>query len=251
MSGLAAPVPIALDVAPRHLKQTVGAVICDDLLGNTPGTANLVAVLAVEQVLEGVEAVGRARRSRVEGPLEGVELLRGARGGGIAVAVAGEVGRIGAGALDIGVGSQCSHREGRSVAPSGLGPWIASFAEGGESRRVVRETEQSRHRLGKQCGWIMGPFCDAAILNVTLRLSGVWVGTLCGLPKETGAHHSRHGHVGELQGERVEALRYVAHETLARGTYRSLGAVGLRSLLPSLLSSTYRFLHPHIGESQS
>lgn len=110
---LAVPVAVALDVAPWHLKQTVGAVICDYLLGNTPGTADLVAVLAVEKVLEGVKAISRARGSWIEGPLEGVELLGSARGGGIAVAVAGEVGRVGAGALNIGVWGQCSHREGR------------------------------------------------------------------------------------------------------------------------------------------
>lgn len=70
-----------------------------------------MTVLAVEQVLEGIETIGCARGSWIERPLEGVKLFGGARSGGIAVTVAGQVGRIGAGALDIGVRSQCSHRE--------------------------------------------------------------------------------------------------------------------------------------------
>lgn len=51
---LVAPISVALDVAPRHLEQAVGAVVCDNLLSYTPGTSDLVAVLAVEQVLEGI-----------------------------------------------------------------------------------------------------------------------------------------------------------------------------------------------------
>lgn len=149
---LAVPVAIALDVAPWHLEQTIGAVICNDFLGNTPGAADLVAVLAVEQVLEGVEAIGRTRRSRVEGPLESIELLGGARSGWIAVAVAGEVGRVGAGALNIGVWSQCRHREGRPVVwawPNLRAVSVAKRVGLSVSRRVLGQGARSRRWLEK------------------------------------------------------------------------------------------------------
>lgn len=131
---LAVPVPIALDIASRHLKQTVRAVICNNLLGYTSWAANLVAVLAIEQVFEGVEAIGCTRRSRVEGPLEGVELLGGAWSSGIAMAMARKIGRIRTGALDIGVRSQCSHRSGREPV---LGLTVGSL--GCEEMRVGRD----------------------------------------------------------------------------------------------------------------
>lgn len=149
---LAVPVAIALDVAPWHLKKTVGAVICDDLLCNTPGTANLVAVLAVEQVLQGVKAIGRARGSRVEGPLESIQLLGGTRGGWIAVAVAGEVGRVRAGALDICVWSQCRHREGYPAVRARRNQratLVAKTVVSSVSRRVLGQTAQGRRWLEK------------------------------------------------------------------------------------------------------
>ncbi len=66
-TGACVPVPLALDVARRHLEQAVGAEVGDDLLYYAARTADLVAVLAVQQVLERVQAVvgADARGSKV------------------------------------------------------------------------------------------------------------------------------------------------------------------------------------------
>lgn len=67
-----------------------------------------MAVLAVEQILEGIQAVVGPRGARVEGALVIVEV--GLEGGGrVAVAMAREVRRVRAGALDVGVGRHGSH----------------------------------------------------------------------------------------------------------------------------------------------
>ena len=63
------PVAFALDVATRHLKQTGRAVESHNLLGHAAWTSYLVAVLAVEQVLQRVQTVVGSGRPRVEGAL--------------------------------------------------------------------------------------------------------------------------------------------------------------------------------------
>jgi hypothetical protein len=50
-TALSIPVSFALEIAARNLKQTARAVVGDDLFSNTPRTADLVAVLAVQQIL--------------------------------------------------------------------------------------------------------------------------------------------------------------------------------------------------------
>lgn len=52
--GAVAPIPIALDIATRHLEEAIGTVVRDNLLCYTPWTPDLVAVFAVEQILERV-----------------------------------------------------------------------------------------------------------------------------------------------------------------------------------------------------
>lgn len=50
------PVALAAEVAAGNLEQAVGTVVCDYLLIDTSWTSNLLAIFAVEEVLEGVEA---------------------------------------------------------------------------------------------------------------------------------------------------------------------------------------------------
>ena len=65
--GVGLPVPFTLHTAAWDLKQAVRAIPAHYLVQNTSRTADLVAVLAVEEVLEGIQAVVGSRSSRVEG----------------------------------------------------------------------------------------------------------------------------------------------------------------------------------------
>lgn len=106
-----APVPIAFDVAPRHLKETAGAVVGDSFLCYTPRAPNLVALHAVEEVFEGVQAEVGARGARVEGGFVVVG-LRLQRSGGVVVVMARDIGWIGARTEDVRVRAHGGHRSG-------------------------------------------------------------------------------------------------------------------------------------------
>lgn len=111
---LVAPISITLDIATRHLKQAIGAVVCHDFLCYTSRAPDLVAVLAVEQVLERVQTVVCTGSPGIEGLLESVEFM--CRGRGIAVTVTRQVCRVGAGTLDVHISSRScrsGHRDSR------------------------------------------------------------------------------------------------------------------------------------------
>ena len=65
--GWGLPVSFTLHTAAGNLKQTVRAVPAYYLVQHTSRTADLVAVLAVEEVLERIQAIVGSRSSRVEG----------------------------------------------------------------------------------------------------------------------------------------------------------------------------------------
>lgn len=78
-----------------------------------------MAVLAIEKVLERIETIVCARRSRVKGAFLVVGIGLQGRGG-IAVAVTRRVGWIRAGTLDVGVGRHGRHLDGRDSKYSRL-----------------------------------------------------------------------------------------------------------------------------------
>jgi hypothetical protein len=51
------PVSLAPQVTARNLKETVGTIVCHNLFVDASRTSDLLAVFAVEEVLERVEAV--------------------------------------------------------------------------------------------------------------------------------------------------------------------------------------------------
>lgn len=51
------PIPVTAQVTTGNLKQTIWAIICNNFLVHTSWTSYLLAVFAVEKVLERVEAV--------------------------------------------------------------------------------------------------------------------------------------------------------------------------------------------------
>lgn len=100
------PVALAAEVAAGDLKQAVGTVVCDYLLIDASRTSNLLAVFAVEKVLEGVEAEVGSRGTRVKGPL--------IFGGVLQLRAIWKVGRreVGAGTLYVRVGDHGRHGSG-------------------------------------------------------------------------------------------------------------------------------------------
>lgn len=60
------PVSFALQVATRHFEEAVWAVVRDDFFVHTSWAADLVAVFAVQQVLERIEAVVGAGVAGIE-----------------------------------------------------------------------------------------------------------------------------------------------------------------------------------------
>lgn len=104
-----APVPIALDVAPRDLKEAGGAVIGDNLLGYAPRAADLVAFDTVQEVFERVQTEVGTRGARVEGGFVVFGWCWMQRRCGVVVVVAGEIGRVGAGTEDVCVWIHGSH----------------------------------------------------------------------------------------------------------------------------------------------
>jgi hypothetical protein len=77
---LHAPVALALQVAAGNLEQAARAVVGHDLLGDAARTPDLVAVFAVHQVLERVQAVVGPRGARVEVPVVIAAVTSSARG---------------------------------------------------------------------------------------------------------------------------------------------------------------------------
>lgn len=103
-----APVSIAFDVAARHLEETIGAVVGDNLLCYTPRTTNLVAFDTVEEIFERVQAEVGARGARVKGGFIVVGFWWQRRGR-VVVTMAGEVGWIGTWAQNVCVWIHGSH----------------------------------------------------------------------------------------------------------------------------------------------
>lgn len=163
--GAVAPISITLDIAARHLKQAIGTVVRDNLLCYTPWTPDLVAVFAVEQVLERVQAIVCTGSSGIEGFLESVEFM--CRGCGIAVAMAGEVCRVGAGALDVRVRSRSSHsgdRRGRRGRRGEIRfqPSLALRRDALCSPSRWRRGLTGRDKVEQTEGcWLMDPFLGA------------------------------------------------------------------------------------------
>ena len=62
------PPSLALDHASRHLEETAWAVPTHNLLYRTSRTPDLLAVLAVKEMLEAIEREVRPRGSRIERP---------------------------------------------------------------------------------------------------------------------------------------------------------------------------------------
>lgn len=103
-----APVSIAFNIASRHFKQTVRAIVCDYLFSYASWTTDLVALDAVEEVFERVQAKVGARGSWVKGSFIVFGLWLYWRGR-IVVTVTGDVRRIGARAEYVRVWIHGSH----------------------------------------------------------------------------------------------------------------------------------------------
>jgi hypothetical protein len=99
------PIPFTPYVAERHLEQAARAVVRDQLLRDAARTPDLVAVLAVEQILQRIQAVVGPWCSRVEGPVVFV-LARARRRAVLVLRVARWVG---ARALDVCVWLEWCH----------------------------------------------------------------------------------------------------------------------------------------------
>lgn len=104
--GWCVPVAFAAEVAAGNLKQAVGAVVRDYLLVDTSWASNLLAIFAVEEVLEGVEAEVGSRGTGVKCSL--------IVGGVLWLRAVWEVGRrqVGAGTLYVRVGDHGRHGSG-------------------------------------------------------------------------------------------------------------------------------------------
>jgi hypothetical protein len=74
--GLFLPVTLAPQVTAWNLEETIWAVISNDFFVDASRAADLLTVFAVEEVLEGIEAVVCTRIAGVKGSLVGGLCLR-------------------------------------------------------------------------------------------------------------------------------------------------------------------------------
>lgn len=110
VGGGGTPVSIALDVASRDLKEAAGTVVGDNLLGDAPWTADLMALDTVQEVFERVKTEVGAGGAWIEGGF----VVFGwwcwlQRRGRVVVGVAGEIGGVGAGTENVGVRTHGGH----------------------------------------------------------------------------------------------------------------------------------------------